>query len=91
MSEWHFLQGLHLSVYYYFTDFDKTSKALILPAEPDEVKGITEETEIPNSFSTPQAVTAIPAVLQPRQWGSNAVSTSKTKEKEGGELEINGK
>ena len=55
------------------------------------MKGITGETEIPSSFLTPRAVTAIPAVLQPCQQVSDTLSTSKIKKKEGGELEINGK
>lgn len=54
------------------------------------MKGITGKPEIPSSFLTPWAVTAIPAVLQPGQWVSDTVSTSKTKKKES-VLEINRK
>lgn len=51
------------------------------------MEGITGETQLPVTFLTPQAVPAVPAVLQPSQYMGDTASTSKPT-KDGGGLGI---
>lgn len=44
------------------------------------MEDITGETQLPGSFLTPQAVPAVPAVLQPSQQMDDTASTSKSME-----------